>query len=190
MPLLLGVIVVGLLAVALLWAVITFNLLVRSRNRVDESWALIGVELQRRYELVPNLLAAVQGYADYERTVVERVAESRAAAVAATDPDARARADSSLTGALRSLFMVSEAYPELKTSEQFLALQDELALTEDRIAYARGFYNALVVEYETRRRSVPSKLVADVLRFDPRRSFEADVESRRPVGVELRDAAG
>ena len=172
------------------WAVITFNLLVRNRNQVDEGWAHVEVELQRRGDLVPGLLSAVQGYADFERGVIGRVAEARSQAVAATGVEAQARSDSALTGALRSLFLVAEAYPELKTSERMLQLQEELAHTEDRIAYARGYYNALVQRYEERRQSFPSKLVAGLFRFPPKPSFEADVESRAAPGVELGEPAG
>jgi len=169
-----------------LWAVFTFNQLIRRRNRVDEGWAQIDVELTRRYELVPQLVEAVRGYAGHEESVFSRVAYARAAAVAAPGAAEHDLADTRLTDALRSLLAVSEAYPDLKSSEQFQALQDALVHTEDRIAYARGYYNALVVEYESTRLTFPSKLVAGLLSFPPRRSFEADVTSRAVVGVALR----
>lgn len=179
--------VAGLLVFLLAWVALTFNLLVRRRNRVDEGWAQIDVELTRRYDLVPRLADVVRGYAAHEEAIFTRVAETRAAATRASDLAAHDRADTQLTDALRSLFAVSEAYPELQASEQFLELQDELAHTEDRIAYARGYYNALVVEYETTRRTFPSKVVAGGLGFAPRQPFEADVASRATPGVALRN---
>jgi LemA protein len=178
-------VIAGLLVLLLAWVALTFNRLVRWRNRVDEAWAQIDVELKRRYDLVPPLLGAVQGYLDQERAILERVAETRSSAIAAPDVESHARADSALTGALRSLFAVVEAYPELRSGEQVLALQEQLALTEDRIAYARGYYNAGVVEYETARLTFPSNLVASLLRFDGRQPFAADIVSRGPVEVNL-----
>ena len=178
-------VIVGLLVVLLAWIALTFNRLVRWRNRVDEAWAQIDVELKRRYDLVPALLGAVQGYLGQEQAVLTRVAEARSSAVAAPDVDGHAQADSALTGALRSLLAVVEAYPELRSQERVLALQEELATTEDRIAYARGYYNAGVVEYEMARLTFPSNLVASLLRFAPRRPFAADITSRGPVEVNL-----
>lgn len=178
-------VIAGLLVLLLAWIALTFNRLVRRRNRVDEAWAQIDVELKRRYDLVPALLGAVQGYLAQEQAVFERVAEARSSAIAAPDVEAHARADSTLTGALRSLLAVVEAYPELRSAERVLELQEQLALTEDRIAYARAYYNAGVVEYETARLTFPSNLVASVLRFQPRAPFAADVISRQPVEVSL-----
>jgi LemA protein len=177
--------VAGLVMFVVAWVALTFNLLVRRRNRVDEGWAQIDVELTRRYALVPQLADAVRGYAAHERAVFTRVADARAAATGASDQAGHDRADTQLTDALRSLFAVSEGYPELQASEQFQALQDELAHTEDRIAYARGYYNALVVEYESSRLTFPSKLVAGAFGFSPRRPFEADVASRGTTEVSL-----
>ena len=179
-------VIVGLVLVVAIWAIFTFNLLIRRRNRVDEAWAQIEVELARRYDLVPRLVEAVRGYAAHEESIFTRVADARSSAVAAPGAAEHDRADTQLTDALRSLFAVSEAYPELQASEQFQALQDALVHTEDRIAYARGYYNALVVEYESARLTIPSKLIADLLSLPPRRSFEADVVSRSGVAVALR----
>lgn len=152
---------------------------------MDEAWAQIDVELKRRYDLVPALLGAVQGYLGQEEAVLTRVADARSSAVAAEDVDAHSRADSTLTGALRSLFAVVEAYPELRSQERVLDLQEQLAHTEDRIAYARGYYNAGVVEYETARLTFPSNIVASLLRFEERHPFAADITSRGPVEVNL-----
>jgi LemA protein len=179
-----------LLLVFPIYAVFAFNRLIRRRNAVDEGWAQIDVELKRRYDLVPNLVEAVRGYRDFEQSVLQRVTEARAEAIAAPsaarDAATAAQAESRLTEALRSLFAVAEAYPDLKAGEQFLALQQQLATTEDRIAYARGYYNATVNAYEQTRTQIPSNVVASHFRFAPREYFEADVSSRAPVAVDLR----
>lgn len=180
-------VVIALAVLLLGWAVWTFNLLVRRRNGVAEAWATIGVELTRRRDLVPSLVQAVRGYAEFEEVLFTRVAESRSRAVTG---GADAAAETALTDALRSLFAVAEAYPELRSSEQFSSLQEELAVTEDRIAYARSLYNAWVMEYETARQVFPSSLLAALLGFQRRPFFEADVGSRGSVDVSLRDAAG
>ena len=179
----------ALLLVALLWVAWTFNQLVRRRNGVDESWATIGVELKRRHDLIPSIVDTVRGYAGFEQSVLTRIAESRSRAVGAPG-GADAQAETSLTDSIRSLFAVAEAYPDLKATEQFQSLQQQLALTEDRIAYARAVYNAWVTDYETSRQSFPASLIAGLFRFDRRAFFEADVASRGEVDVSLRgDAA-
>ena len=181
-------VVIAVLLIGLLgWAVWTFNLLVRRRNGVAESWATIGVELTRRRDLVPSLVEAVRGYAGFEESLLTRIADTRARAVTGGHD---ATAETALTDALRSLFAVAEAYPDLKASEQFLRLQEELAVTEDRIAYARSLYNAWVTEYETARQSFPSSVLASLLGFQRRPFFEADVGSRGGVEVMLRSGPG
>lgn len=167
-------------ALLLLWIAWTFNRLVRARNGVAEAWSSVDVELTRRHDLVPRLVDAVRGYASHESGLFERVALARSRATTG-DPVA----ESTLTGVIRSLFAVAEAYPDLKATENFAALQDELALTEDRIAYARGYYNAWVTDYETLRRTFPQSLVASTFRFASRPFYEADIASRAPVQVAL-----
>jgi LemA protein len=177
-------VILAVVAVVLLgWVAWTFNVLVRRRNGVDEAWATIGVELKRRHDLIPSLVDVVRGYADFEDSVLTRVTESRSRAVSG-EPDATS--ETSLSDAMRSLFAVAEAYPDLKANAQFQSLQAELALTEDRIAYARAVYNAWVTDYETTRQSFPSSIVASVLRFARRPFFEADVSAREPVEVGVR----
>ena len=177
--------IIGLVVLLLAWSAWTFNTLVRRRNGVDEAWATIGVELTRRHDLVPALVEAVRGYAGFEESLLARVAESRSRAVTGSEPDASA--ETSLTDAVRSVFAVAEAYPDLKSSEQFQSLQDELALTEDRIAYARAIYNAWVTDYETTRQSFPSSILAGLFEFTRRAFFEAEVASRAPVEVALHE---
>jgi len=184
----LPLVLVVLAIVVLGWVAWTFNLLVRRRNGVDESWATIDVELTRRHDLVPRLVDAVRGYAGFEESVLTRVTEARTRAVTAGGaPTAEeAAAETGLSDAIRSVFAVAEAYPELKASANFQLLQSDLALTEDRIAYARALYNAWVTDYETLRQQVPSTLVAALFRFGPRAYFEAEVGARAAIGVDLR----
>jgi LemA protein len=189
-------IIVVAVALVLAWTVFAFNRLIRRRTRVDAAWAQIDVELKRRHDLVPNLVAAVRGAAQYERGVLERVTDARTAAVAAAAPDgaeavaARAGVEQGLTEALRAVFAVREAYPALTANANFLSLQEQLATTEERIAYARGYYNAAVAEYEASRRTFPSSVIAEAFDFETRPYFEADVASHAPVDVDLARGAG
>ena len=168
----------------LLLVVVLYNSLVSARNRADEAWAQIDVQLRRRHDLVPNLVETVRAYAEHERGVFEEVARARSEAVGASSVADHARAENHLDRALRSLFAVSEGYPELRASENFLELQRELTSTEDRIAYSRQFYNASVQRYDTRRETFPTNLVAAAFRFDDRDYFEvADEDVRRVPGT-------
>lgn len=185
MPMALTLVLIALGVVVLGWVAWTFNRLVRGRNGVDESRSSIDVELNRRHDLVPRLVDSVRGYAGFEQEVLERVTEARSNALSGEPV-----AESTLTSALRSLFAVVEAYPDLKASTNFQALQEELSTTEDRIAYARAYYNAWVTEYESLRRRFPSMLVAQLFRFSAREFFEADVASRGAVTVSLAARGG
>ncbi|MGH9152891.1 MAG: LemA family protein [Acidimicrobiales bacterium] len=177
-----------LLALAVLvglYLVFQYNGLIRLRNRIESAWAQIDVQLQRRYDLVPNLVETVKGYAAHERQVLENVTAARAAAVGAKGVAEQAKAETGFTAALRSLFAVSEAYPELKANQNFLALQEELSGTEGRIAYARQYYNDTVQTYNNKVQAFPSNLVAGAFRFTEREYFEADDVTRPPVKVEF-----
>ncbi len=167
------------------WGLLTYNRLVRQRNQVDASWAQIDVQLKRRYDLIPNLVETVKGYAAHERGTLEAVVQARNSAVAAADasPGARAEAEGVLSQTLGRLFALAEAYPNLKANENFAALQGELTGTEDKIAYARQFYNASVQTYNTTIQSIPSNLVAGIGGFRPRDLFEASGAERGPVQV-------
>jgi LemA protein len=171
------VVLLGLLVVA------QYNALVRLRNRVDGAWAQIDVQLKRRYDLIPNLVETVKGYAAHERETLEAVITARNRAVSASGPAEQAQSENMLTGALRSLFALSEAYPDLKANQNFLALQEELTGTEGRIAYARQYYNDSVLRYNTRIQTFPANAFAGMFNFTPREYFEADDESRGPVTV-------
>jgi LemA protein len=160
---------------------LSYNRFVQLRNLVRDSWADIDTELRRRYDLIPNLVATVKGYAAHEQAIMQRVTEARAAAVAATGPpDEQARAEAPLVGALRGLLAVAENYPDLKASDNFLALQKELANTEDRLQAARRFYNANVRDYNSRVQSFPSNIIAGWFNFEEAKFFEVE-EAVRPA---------
>ncbi|MFN2388457.1 MAG: LemA family protein [Actinomycetota bacterium] len=168
-------VLLGLLAVVLLWLLISYNRFVEQRNVMSNSWANIDTELRRRYDLVPNLVETVQGYAAHERAVLEAVTRARAAAAGTDGPaSVQAEAEAPLVRALRELFAVVESYPDLKASRSFLALQDELVHTEDRIQAARRFYNANVRDYNRRVQSFPSNLVARLFGFGVGQYFNID----------------
>jgi LemA protein len=178
-------ILVGLFVLVLVWGVWTFNRLVALRTRVDNGWSQIDVQLRRRYDLIPNLVETVQGYATHEREVFERVTAARAAAVDATGVPGQAAAENAVSGGLRQLLAVAEAYPELKANQNFLALQEELSGTESKIAYARQFYNDQVMRLNTRIQSFPAVLLARPLGFSEREFFDIEDPARGPVDVDL-----
>src|SRR2546423_12470138 len=161
-------------AILLLYLVLTFNRLVRLRNEAETGWANIDVQLKRRADLVPNLVEAVKGYAAHERETFEEVAKARAAAQQASGPAEAAQADAKLAGGLNRLLAVSEAYPQLRASENFLALQQELADIEDKLAAAPRYYNQTVYRYHTVKQSFPAVLVAGLLGFREREFFGTD----------------
>ena len=182
---LIAIILIVVVVLALLVFMLQYNGLVRLRNRIENAWSQIDVQLKRRYDLIPNLVETVKGYAAHEREVFERVTQARNQALSAQGVANQAQAENMLTGALKSLFAVSEAYPELKANQNFLALQEELSGTEGRIAYARQFYNDSVQTYNTKIQQFPSNLIAGPFGFKEREYFEADDTSRGPVQVQF-----
>ena len=168
-----------------LYAVFSYNRLVSLRNRIENAWAQIDVQLKRRYDLIPNLVETVKGYASHERETLDAVIEARNAGMSASGPHDQAEAENQITGALKSLFALSEAYPDLKANQNFAQLQEELTGTEGRIAYARQFYNDTVYRYNTKIQSFPSNVLANAFRFSEREYFEADDESRGPTQVQF-----
>jgi len=161
--------------VVVLWAVGGYNALVRLRNLVQESWRQIDVELKRRHDLIPNLVETVKGYAAHERGVFEEVARARSAAITpGSGPAEQAQQENVLTQALGKLFAVAEAYPDLKASQNFMALQTELTNTEDRIAAGRRFYNANVRQLNTKIETVPTNIIAGMFHFVRAEYFEAE----------------
>ncbi len=178
-------IVLGILGVLLVVAILIYNRLVALRNRVDNGWSQIDVQLRRRYDLIPNLVSTVQGYATHERELFEKVTEARARAIDATAVPDQANAENAITQGVRQLLAVAEAYPDLKANENFLALQEELTGTESKIAYARQFYNDQVMRLNTLIGSFPSSVVAGAFRFAPREFFDIEEPVRGPTTVEF-----
>jgi LemA protein len=171
-------ILIPLIVIALIvvFVISLYNRLVTMRQRVREAWADIDVQLKRRWDLIPNLIETVKGYAAHERQTLEGVVEARNAAIQAkgAGPEQQAQAENVLTGALRQLFALSEAYPDLKANQNFLSLQEELTATEDRIAYARQFYNDSVMKYDNKIESIPSNIIAGMFGFKGREYFKAE----------------
>jgi LemA protein len=179
-------IILAVVAVVVLWGIATYNGLVRSRNQVDNAWSQIDVQLKRRLDLIPNLVETVKGYAAHERETLEAVVKARNAALAAPGtPAGQAAADNMISGALRQLFALSEAYPDLKANQNFLALQEELTATEGRVAYARQFYNDSVLSYNNRLQAFPTVLIAGALKFTKRDFFEAEPEAKQVPKVQF-----
>ena len=178
-------IVLGVVALILLWAVATYNRLVRYRNQIDNAWSQIDVQLRRRYDLIPNLVNTVKGYAAHEKQLFENVAAARSAGIAAKGPAEQAQAENQITQALRQLFAVVENYPQLKANENFLALQEELTGTEGKIAFARQFYNDQVLVYNNLIQQVPTNIVAGIGNFSLREFFEVEEAAAGPVQVQF-----
>ena len=178
-------IVIAVLVLLGIYVWVTYNGLVGLRNRIENSWAQIDVQLRRRYDLIPNLVETVKGYAAHERETLERVVQARNAAMAAEGTQEQAAAENMITGALRSIFALQEAYPDLKANESFLALQEELTGTEGRIAYARQFFNDMVLKFNTKLQTFPANLIAKRFGFVEREYFETEDAARGPVQVDF-----
>lgn len=178
-----------LVALIVVWVIAAFNGLVRVRNRAQEAWADIDVQLKRRHDLIPNLVETVKGYAAHEKSVFEDVTKARTQALGAQsagNKEDMASAENALTGTLKTLFAVAENYPDLKANQNFLALQQELTDTEDKIQAARRFYNGMVMDLNTRIQTFPTNLIASLFKFAPEDFFRtADEAEREPVAVKF-----
>ena len=177
------VVVLVIVAIVAVIVLLMYNGLVQGRLKVRESWSGVGVQLHRRGQLIPNLVETVRGYASHERQTLEAVTAARTRLQGATTPGEAMAANNQLTQTLRSLFAVAEAYPDLKANQGFRDLQAQLAETEDKIAYARNYYNAVVRDYNGKVVSVPSSFVAGMFGFEEAPFFEADEASTAPVKV-------
>ena len=180
----LGAIVI-LVIVAALAFIALYNRLVVLRNRVENAWSQIDVQLRRRYDLIPNLVETVKGYASHESETFEKVTQARNMAIQAQGVAEQGKAENMLTGALKTLFAVAEAYPDLKANQNFLALQEELTSTEGKIAYARQFYNDSVMSFNTAIQSFPANMVAGLFGFVQRDYFEIEAAATEPVAVQF-----
>lgn len=179
-------IIIGLIVVLFLWLIGIFNSLVRLKNRTNEAWSDIDVQLKRRYNLIPNLVESVKGYAKHERELFEKVTKARTAAMGAQTVEEHGQAENVLAGTLKTLFAVAENYPDLKANQNFLELQRELSDTENKIQAARRFYNGNVRDFNIKIEKFPNNLVAGTLGFKKRDFFEIEeAAAREPVKVEF-----
>lgn len=176
-----------ILAVLILWAIFAYNKFIRMRNRTNEAWADIDVQLKRRYDLIPNLVNSVKGYAKHESETFQKVTEARTAAMNAGSVGEQGQAENMLSGTLKSLFAVSESYPDLKANQNFLELQKELSDTENKIQAARRFYNTNVRDLNIATKTVPSKIVAKMFNFNKMEFFDLgdNEDAREPVEVKF-----
>ncbi|HYI60871.1 MAG TPA: LemA family protein [Acidimicrobiales bacterium] len=178
-----AIVALVLVLVVAIGLVVLYNGLVRLKNRVEAAWAQIEVQLNRRHDLIPNLVETVKGYAAHEQATLEQVITARNRAVAASSPAEQASAEQAVSGALANVFALSEAYPDLKANQNFLALQEELTTSEDRVAYARQYYNDAVNRYNTKIETMPSVFLARMAGYGPRQYFQAEGDARGPVDV-------
>jgi len=181
-PLYIILIVVGVL---ILFVILLFNSLIRLRNQVKNAFAQIDVQLKRRNDLIPNLIESVKGYMKHEKSVLQNVTNARASVMKATTAKQKAGASNMLSDTLKSLFAVSENYPQLKANENFMQLQEEITGTENKIAYSRQFYNDIVMLFNTKIQTFPNNMIASHLKFTAENSFEATAEEKKNVKVKF-----
>ena len=179
------IILIAVVAIIVLFVINTYNTLVGLRNKVKDQWAQIDVQLKRRFDLIPNLVETVKGYAKHESNTLEAEVKARNTYLSASTPEAQMKADGELTQAITKLFALSEAYPELKANENFKQLQSELTSTEDKISYARQFYNDIVMKYNNKIEMFPSNIVAGMFNFKTQAFFEVNEEERQNVKVQF-----
>ena len=179
------ILIIVAVALFLLFLVLQYNGLVRLRNRTKNAWAQIDVQLRRRYDLIPNLIETVKGYAEHEKETFDAVIQARSSAMAATGPVDQAQNENLLEGTLKSLFALSEAYPDLKANVNFLELQEELTSTESKIAFARQHFNDSVLGYNNKIEVFPSNLIAGIFKFEQEEFYEVEDEAEGPVQVQF-----
>jgi LemA protein len=179
-------IVLAVVVLLALFAIVSYNGLIRGRNQVENAWSQIDVQLKRRIDLIPNLVETVKAYAAHEKDTLDAVIRARNSAIAAPQtPHGQAEADTAMTGALRQLFALGEAYPDLKANQNFLSLQEELSATEGRVAYSRQFYNDSVLSYNNKLQAFPTVFFAKAMKFDKREYFETDEAAREVPKVQF-----
>ncbi len=180
------IIILVVVAIIVIYLIAAYNGLIRGRNQIENAWSQIDVQLKRRIDLIPNLVETVKAYAEHEKSTLEAVINARNAAIQApATPHGQAQADQAMTGALRQLFALGEAYPDLKANQNFLALQEELSATEGRVAYARQFYNDSVLAYNNKLQAFPTVFFAKMMKFERREYFETDEASREVPKVQF-----
>jgi len=178
-----SIIVIAIIAIIILFIFVAYNGLVTARVRISEASSQIDVQLKRRTDLIPNLVETVKGYAKHEKDVFENVTKARASLMSANSTKEKAEANDFLSNTLKSLFAVAENYPDLKASQNFLELQEELSDTENKIAYSRQFYNSNVMDYNTKLQTIPTNIIGDLFHFQPAEFFTADDKDKEPVKV-------
>ncbi len=178
-------IVLGVVVLLILWVVATYNGLISLRNRVKDAWSQIDVQLKRRFDLIPNLVETVKGYAKHESETLENVIKARNSYLSANLPEDQMKADAELTKAVSKLFALAESYPDLKANTNFMDLQNQLNETENKIAVSRQFYNDIVLQYNNKVEMVPSNIVASIFKFKKETFFEANAEERENVQVKF-----
>lgn len=185
MPSALVWVIIGILAILIIWFIATYNRLISLRNRIDNAWSQIDVQLKRRFDLIPNLVETVKGYAKHEKETFKMVTEARTLMMKSTSVKDKAKADNMLTEGLKSIFAVAEAYPKLEASENFKMLQEELSGTESKIAYSRQFYNDNVLSLNESIQKFPTNLIAGMFGFREKEYFEVAKAEKEPVKVKF-----
>lgn len=180
-----GWIIIGVVGFIILWVVGAYNGLVRLRNRVRDQWAQIDVQLKRRFDLIPNLVETVKGYTKHESETLENVVKARNTYLSATTPEAQMEANGELTQAISKLFALTESYPDLKANSNFIKMQEDLKETEDKISYARQFYNDTVLKYNNKVEVIPTNIIAGLFGFKKEKFFEAQGAERENVQVKF-----
>jgi len=178
-------VLIGVIVFIVLYLIFTFNRLIVLRNRINNAWAQIDVQLKRRFDLIPNLVETVKGYAKHEKSTLTELTKARAMMASATTMSEKAKADNMISSTLKSLFAVTENYPQLKANENFMQLQEELSGTESKIAYSRQFYNDSVLSYNNKIQVFPSNIIAKMFNFMAKESFEAKGAEREAVKVQF-----
>ncbi len=179
-------ILMGIPVLVILWVILAYNGLVAWRNKVKNAWAQIDVQLKRRHDLIPNLVETVKGYAKHEQETLEKVIQARNSAMQAQSPKEIGEAENILSGTLKSLFALSESYPDLKANQSFLQLQEELTATENKISFSRQFYNDTVMKFNTMIQVFPKNIIANLFKFTEKEFFEVELEAeRQPVAVKF-----
>jgi len=180
-----GYIILGIVVILIIYFIAQYNSLVKLKNQAEAAWSDIDVQLKRRYDLIPNLVETVKGYAAHEKETLERVIKARNMAISATNLQEKAEAENMLTGALKTIFALSENYPDLKANQNFLQLQNTLNEIEDNIQNARRYYNAVVRDLNTKIESFPSNIIAKMFNFSKKEYFEIEEREKEPVKVKF-----
>lgn len=180
-----GIIIAALVVILIIWFIVAYNRFIRLKNTIDEAYSTMDVYMKKRFDLIPNLVETVKGYAKHEKETLQGVTEARAAVMNSASPQERMNNEGVLSGALKSLFAVSESYPDLKANANFLDLQKQLQKNEEDIASSRKYYNAVVREFNTAIESFPSNIIAGMFHFDKKPMFEIQEEERQNVKVQF-----